>query len=630
MPHTKSQRPLADDYKPVDWNSLQPPKEFRLIELAPGSGTSPLSCRVTENTFQASDGRYLALSYAWGSTELCKTIVCNGHLVRITKNLHSALRRFRSQTAALNVWCDALCIKQGDDPASLQERAEQIPLMSRIFGSASRVLVDLGPDDGTVSIALGLINAILKLPKELLKRTYSEANPADFFNLPPYTDPSWSALGRLLSRSWFQRIWCVQEAVLARDIKVVFGDSSVSFQGLVSIAMVFMAVLRAAARYRTRFGWELLDSSRVTNAISSLSAIHQKRQERLDAVDVMPVDLCELIRSTLNEQSTDRRDRVYALYGLVGAHVTEDLPVDYSEPVHQLSHRLSLYLIAHGNGAWALTHSGGVTGNCPSWSLDLSTLGGKERMDYLSWTTDARGHSFVYAAGGPNSPVIRPDDGGRRVKVHGTVVEGLFSMAEAFHFPIDTMVGLEDGAKLTPKLTMSYVLWLDYVVDWAAGFVGLNPEALWRTLIADFDVFGYTQGDPRTCHPVSEFGSCFDDLIVWVRSIAKARPPIDVESLTPEELDGYRLPPQGNRFWQAMVAPLLGRRLACVASGALALIPVAAEVTDVIAVLQGVPLPFLLRPADDGYCVLGTCYVHGMMNGEALDRGLQVTEFLLR
>ena len=148
-------------------------------------------------------------------------------------------------------------------------------------------------------------------------------------------------------------------------------------------------------------------------------------------------------------------------------------------------------------------------------------------------------------------------------------------------------------------------------------------------MVGNFDAFANALDWAASSRPLSEFGSYFDELMVWVRSIAKTSPPIDVESLTPKELERYRLPPQGNRFWQAMVSPLLDRRLARVSSGALALIPVVAEATDVVAVFQGVPLPFLLRPASDGYCVLGTCYVHGMMNGEVFDRGLQMTDILL-
>ena len=386
---------------------------------------------------------------------------------------------------AVNVWCDALCIKQGDDLASLQERAEQIVLMSRIFGKASRVIIDLGPDDGTLGTATEGINAILGMPEEL-KAQYRRGGPlVEFPNLPPYTDLMWSALGSLLSRPWFQRIWCVQEAILARDIKVIFGDSAMSFQALILVARVYLSVSSAAMKYRTRFGWELLDTARTNNAMVSLFAIYQQRQARLNGAVEVHVDLCELIRSTLNEHSTDRRDRVYALYGLIGTHVAEELPVDYAQSVHQLSQRLSIYLIGHGNAVWTLIHSGGINDFRPSWSVDLNSLDGRHRMDYLSWTTSANGHNPAYAAGGTEPPAFQLDGSGRRVKVHGMVVEGLSSMADAFHFPIGTMVGLDEGAKLTPKFIMSYVLWLDYVVDWAAQLPDSDPEATWRTLVGE-------------------------------------------------------------------------------------------------------------------------------------------------
>lgn len=39
---------------------------------------------------------------------------------------------------------------------------------------------------------------------------------------------------------------------------------------------------------------------------------------------------------------------------------------------------------------------------------------------------------------------------------------------------------------------------------------------------------------------------------------------------------------------------------------------------DVVVVLYGSQVPFILRPRDDHYLLVGTCYVHGMMDGEAI------------
>ena len=46
--------------------------------------------------------------------------------------------------------------------------------------------------------------------------------------------------------------------------------------------------------------------------------------------------------------------------------------------------------------------------------------------------------------------------------------------------------------------------------------------------------------------------------------------------------------------------------------------PMAMEVGDVVAVLFGGHVPYVLRRAEGMYRLIGGCYVHGIMHGEAL------------
>lgn len=69
--------------------------------------------------------------------------------------------------------------------------------------------------------------------------------------------------------------------------------------------------------------------------------------------------------------------------------------------------------------------------------------------------------------------------------------------------------------------------------------------------------------------------------------------------------------------WAASVVD--GRRFAKTRSGYYVLGPVALEIGDVVCVLFGCKVPFCLRPMDGRYLLVGECYAHGLMKGEAMD-----------
>ncbi|KAH8648335.1 hypothetical protein BGZ60DRAFT_423157 [Tricladium varicosporioides] len=43
---------------------------------------------------------------------------------------------------------------------------------------------------------------------------------------------------------------------------------------------------------------------------------------------------------------------------------------------------------------------------------------------------------------------------------------------------------------------------------------------------------------------------------------------------------------------------------------------------DLVGVLFGINVPYILRPVHEGFLLIGECYVHGVMNGEKLEEGL--------
>lgn len=60
--------------------------------------------------------------------------------------------------------------------------------------------------------------------------------------------------------------------------------------------------------------------------------------------------------------------------------------------------------------------------------------------------------------------------------------------------------------------------------------------------------------------------------------------------------------------------------------GFLASVPYTTEMGDCIAVLTGRRVPFVLRPIGDCYRLVGPCYMHGVMDGEAFPKDLDELE----
>jgi hypothetical protein len=85
----------------------------------------------------------------------------------------------------------------------------------------------------------------------------------------------------------------------------------------------------------------------------------------------------------------------------------------------------------------------------------------------------------------------------------------------------------------------------------------------------------------------------------------------------------------GTQYVHAATASCL-QTLSCLTKkGHLGKVPIRAQTGDVICVIAGAAVPFLLRPKDDGYMLVGQCYLHGFMKGEVLEMGEYRAEEIL-
>jgi hypothetical protein len=131
-------------------------------------------------------------------------------------------------------------------------------------------------------------------------------------------------------------------------------------------------------------------------------------------------------------------------------------------------------------------------------------------------------------------------------------------------------------------------------------------EALWRTLCWNLDIDGSTRASPGRANGFRE----------WRRSLESGDPDTIFSALFS----------QRNSF-QLLVKPTTP--LCATAKEYLAAVPCTTEEGDRIAILSGGNLPVILRPnGDDYYRLVGPCYVHGIMDGEAFPDDLEELEWL--
>ncbi|KAK4206775.1 heterokaryon incompatibility protein-domain-containing protein [Rhypophila decipiens] len=304
--------------------------EIGIIDLDPNSDAPPV---------------YDAVSYTWGgqSPSPDHLLFCIGadgseSQVEITENARDALRRFRLSDSVRNVWVDSVCINQSD----LTEKAHQISLMGLVYSQADRVLIWLG--HGTDGLGAEICD-ILKEGATFNYRKQEDYDRALAFrnrlkdaesarNLDQFDDIYKSSLiGGLLGLPWFQRMWTVQELVLAPRAVFFWGDSSVEWDEMLRCIPNLIG------------GNKLLATSEIQlyQALQRLLELNKQPGELRRMMTQPPVPEmasmmppCIIFSLLRNKQATEPRDKIWAMHG-VCSQLQIPLPdPDYSRAIEDV------------------------------------------------------------------------------------------------------------------------------------------------------------------------------------------------------------------------------------------------------------------------------------------------------
>ena len=113
--------------------------------------------------------------------------------------------------------------------------------MGEIYAQAEQIIVWLGEERSTDALAFSSL--------EKLDRYFENENSTadDRSSIPGgilFSDPletdEWVALGRLLNKKWFSRVWTIQEVVLAKRSLVVCGRLSLDFEKLSDLTSILI------------------------------------------------------------------------------------------------------------------------------------------------------------------------------------------------------------------------------------------------------------------------------------------------------------------------------------------------------------------------------------------------------
>ncbi|RSL41564.1 hypothetical protein CEP54_015780 [Fusarium duplospermum] len=374
--------------------------EMRLMILQPGKWNDPILCQLETDTLlkQHRKREYKALSYAWGlrSRSNPPHIQVQDTLFPITLNLECALRHLRLLDEPLVLWVDAVCINQAD----VSERTTQVSRMGDIYSEATEVIVFLGGGPGrqaksskvhkdpgpyifftNTSSDDDLTNQVLsdwKKPGQsqpvtaldlfcllkMLAQPRNPSNPLEPLKGVPinHLAAMFEDLRQMLIARWWDRIWVVQEAVVAKTVTLRYGNVSAPW-GMIADA----ASSRPNRLVVGAHGIVSIDDAKVLNLLSRVEEIDRFR--RAWGENDRP-NILSLLREFSNRKASDERDKIYALLSLCD-YKTGIWP-DYSLEVRETYKMATLDIIQHARSLSVLT----------------GDLGRKERQDLPSWVPD--------------------------------------------------------------------------------------------------------------------------------------------------------------------------------------------------------------------------------------------------
>ncbi|KAI1331322.1 heterokaryon incompatibility protein-domain-containing protein [Xylariaceae sp. FL0255] len=586
------------------YDPLEETGMIRLLELLPSTNGTP-HARVSHVKVLDAP-KYAALSYTWGVNNFDHDLhIDDGAVLHITQNLSDALLQLGPSTMerGLKLWVDAVCVNQKD----LEERGSQVSFMDEIYKRSDRVLVWLGKYYDESDLAMDSIekwttrlhasrNGDMSYPA--LHRALDDlTSGADSDVIGPVAERAWRAILSLWERPWWRRAWIVQEATALPLNRVILhaGDRATDLTRMRNILDI---------RYKLyhKPGYEYLISNFEQGFADHLDILNSQLERG-------PLQFVSILNYGRTYECGDERDKVFAVRSIASDVPRDAMRPNYKKSLAEVYVDVARFLVDVTTDGNPLKFLGLVIRPTENWDRLMLPDNGVP-----SWVPDWRGPKVdivafrqsltprqkdvpSYKASGDREPRFSID--GVRLRIDGMIVDTITESQPVGIITRQSNFSVE-RAWLPPNGDAAYV---------AGGTLG---EAIKHCIIADMgrvnDVIVAAAKDDG----------------IFERGVA-----VDWDLLDRSAAGLSTIEAKRQRYLINDIKCMsTGRRIFTTAQGYIGLGPAAANVGDKVCVFLGGRMLHVMRPIDDGnFEYVGECYVHGMMDGEALQACGQTSTF---
>jgi Heterokaryon incompatibility protein (HET) len=541
--------------------------------------------------------------------------MCNHMTLTVTKNLSCALQRFRRNHEPRAVWIDQLCI----DQSSVIERSQQVRIMQKIYAKAKCVLIWLGESENDSDDAMHFVPVLISRLRDFLTLrehdTVLSLSLLARIGLPDWGSSIWTALGHLLTRPYFERVWVIQEVVYAQDAVVVCGGETLpwsSFLGLVQHPGNLGTHLITACIALIR-----QPSVETQDAITHLQSVWELKL-RLDWNNHEDTNdgFADILATQRGCKATDPRDKVLSLLGVMPEVQQRryDAP-DYSESLESIYTKTARRCIA-GLGSWAtlyILHSAGralqnysLPSWVPDWSMQRRSVAFREKHFTM--------YRPVYSATGPSdtAPATYIDwsDDLNRLIVRGKIVTCIRAVGPEF-VTQDERLSTEEFDKGAVERVLRTEATIEDCLRLSAS-VAHDPQSLEavRSACRQTLLGGKSRTWMAMLHhagglEAADADQYFHDFKTYVSAIKSGD----------KSTTGYAT---SNVFALLHREATMGRAF-FITDRYVGLGPIGCQEGDKIAIIFGCFTPFILREEACAYTLIGDSYIQGLMKGEAME-----------